>query len=64
MSRLARGALMLLALGAAACSEKVQSTEGFASTSVAATLPPSSSTNTATTVVPAPSTDGTTTSST
>jgi hypothetical protein len=63
MSRLALRALVLLALGAAACSEQVQSTEGSPSTSVAPTLTPSSSTNTATTVVPAPSTDATSTSS-
>jgi hypothetical protein len=61
MSRIATGALLLLAL--TACSEQVQSTEGSPTTTVVSA--PSSSVGVATTVVPPPpSTDPATTSTT
>ena len=62
MRRVTAGALALLVLGAAACSEQVQSTEGPSPTTVVA----SSTTGSATTVVAPPpsSTDAVTTTST
>jgi len=60
MSRIATGALLLLAL--TACSEQVQSTEGSPTTTVVSA--PSSSVGVATTVAPPPSTDPATTSTT
>jgi hypothetical protein len=62
MSRIAAVALVLLVLGAAACSERVQSTEGASRTTVA--LAPPSTAGTATTVVPPSSTEAADTTST